>query len=447
MVADRGGARDANPAPSSPREFQRPQVLGQLFRAAGIFEQIKVDLKRRGQQSFRAFAPSETELAPTRVDQDEVRALRDFACTKHGEKQFIIPPIPDAHGEDGYAGQEWRVGLGGELPGELQINVLAGRFLPDPPGHVLGFHSRRVVPVPSCFGSRLNAVAPSVENGIGLRQSPALGQPLPADFKPVAPFESLECLRYRRRRDFRVLRDFNPGDPLARPSKQRMKNLRTGSSENVRIAAFRPLELQLLDQNKRVLCVDVEGSAQIVIGDAPLLQERAGAVGDRSRNDHRHMMPVGELRLFPMPLELPYRLAGVPRVNVAPGFGDECQRKVSYLGSDNRIRPAPPQTSIATVQGPRFDISSRNRSRDTFIRKAADPSPRAPWSWKLLLPGPTPIMPVFSIVDAPFSCGASHSAIMALSGAAGRGVHSIACRLQGPGRPGNQAPMGACACE
>ena len=63
MVADKGGARDANPAPSSPREFQRPQVLGQLFRAAGIFEQIKGNLKRRGQQSFRAFTG--TDAPPT----------------------------------------------------------------------------------------------------------------------------------------------------------------------------------------------------------------------------------------------------------------------------------------------------------------------------------------------------------------------------------------------
>lgn len=60
LFADKGCDPNANPDSSSPREFQRPQVLGQLFRAAGIFEQIKVDLKRRGQQSFRTFAPSET---------------------------------------------------------------------------------------------------------------------------------------------------------------------------------------------------------------------------------------------------------------------------------------------------------------------------------------------------------------------------------------------------
>ena len=87
---------------------------------------------------------------------------------------------------------------------------------------------------------------------------------------------------------------------------------------------------------------------------------------------------------------------------------------------------APPQASIATMHGPRFDISSRNRSRDAFLRNAADPSSRVPRSWKLLLPGPTPIMPVLSIVDAPFSHGTLRSAIMAPSGAAGRGVHSIA---------------------
>lgn len=105
---------------------------GQFFRAAGIFEQIKVDLKRRGQQSFRAFAPSETELALTGVDHDKVRALRDFARTKNGGKQFTVLLPSDAHRQDGYAGQEWRIGLGCELSGELQINVRTGQFLPDP---------------------------------------------------------------------------------------------------------------------------------------------------------------------------------------------------------------------------------------------------------------------------------------------------------------------------
>ena len=83
------------------------------------------------------------------------------------------------------------------------------------------------------------------------------------------------------------------------------------------------------------------------------------------------------------------------------------RRTSNPIASSSRPRcRAPAQASIATVQGPRFDISSRNRSRDTFFRKAADPSSRTPWSWKLLLPRSTPIMPVFSIVDAPFSCGA-----------------------------------------
>ena len=67
---------------------------------------------------------------------------------------------------------------------------------------------------------------------------------------------------------------------------------------------------------------------------------------------------------------------------------------------------APPQAFIATVKGLRFHISSRNQSRDTFIRNAADPSWMAPWSWKLLLPSQTPIMSFLSIVDAPFSGGA-----------------------------------------
>ena len=77
----------------------------------------------------------------------------------------------------------------------------------------------------------------------------------------------------------------------------------------------------------------------------------------------------------------------------------------------NRLQlPAPVVGAAADLHrhlaGPRFDIASRNRSRDTFLRNAADPSSRAPRSWKLLLPRSTPIMLIFFIVDASFSCGA-----------------------------------------
>ena len=56
---------------------------------------------------------------------------------------------------------------------------------------------------------------------------------------------------------------------------------------------------------------------------------------------------------------------------------------------------------MATMRGLCPDTSARNRARDTFFLNTADPSSRTPRSWKLLLPRSTPIMPVFSMVDAP----------------------------------------------
>ena len=72
-------------------------------------------------------------------------------------------------------------------------------------------------------------------------------------------------------------------------------------------------------------------------------------------------------------------------------------------------------------------LDKRDRRRQGAAEKVADPSSRTSRSWKLLLPRSTPIMPVLSIVDAPISGGFSHSAMTALPGAAGRGVHSIGC--------------------
>ena len=57
-----------------------------------------------------------------------------------------------------------------------------------------------------------------------------------------------------------------------------MKNLRAGSLKDVCIATFRSLGFRLLNQNEHIVGTDVEGSAQIVIGNVLLPQECAGTV-------------------------------------------------------------------------------------------------------------------------------------------------------------------------